>query len=217
MKVHCQIELGLLPAAVDEADRLAREEPSLQNLIGLTQAYLSTGDFRRLCITAHAILLMDPVPPDVLLRLAGQTRWEDPTLSINLWRRAVKIGLSDQNVVWALQLGFELGLDSELDDFTRRMENLGRSAQDGVRMASLDDLKAQAHAFHHQAQQLNIAYQQAQLPIHLIAPPLNLTLAEIYHLNYARADRSTGGLPSRDGLRGPCDPLRPSLGRILPI
>lgn len=183
MKVHCQMELGLLPAAVSEAERLAREEPSLPNLVGLTQTYLSIGDFPRLCVTAHDILRMDQVPPDVLLRLAGQTRWEDKTLSINLWRRAVKIGFSDQHVVGALQLGFELGLDNELDDLTRRMADLGRSAQGGVRMASLDELRTHAQAFQRQAHQLNVAYHEAQLPIHLIVPRLNLTLAEIYH-NY---------------------------------
>ena len=181
MRVHCQIELGLLPAAVDEAERLAREEPSLQNLVGLAQAYLSTGDFRRLCVTAHDILLLDQVPPDALLRLAGQTRWEDRRLSASLWRRAAKIGIADENVVPALQLGFELGLDSELADLTRRMEDLGRSDRGGVRMASLDDLRAHAQAFHRQAQQLNVAYQETQLPIHFIAPGLNLTLAEVYH------------------------------------
>jgi len=181
MKVHCQIELGLLPAAVKEAERLAREEPSLQNLIGLAQAYLSIGDFRHLCATAHDILRMDQVPLVVLLRLAGQTRWEDKTLSINLWRRAVRIGVADEHVVSALQLGFELGLDTELDDLTRRVEDLGRSFQGGVRMASLDDLRAHAQAFQRQANQMNVAYQEAQLPIHLIARPLKLTLAEIYH------------------------------------
>jgi tetratricopeptide (TPR) repeat protein len=181
MKVHCQIELGLLPAAVNEAERLAREEASVQNLIGLAQAYLSIGDFPRLCMTARDILRMDQVPPVVLLRLAGQTRWEDKTLSISLWRRAVKIGFADKHVVAALQLGFELGLDAELGDLTRRMEDLARSSQGGVRMASLDDLRAYAQAFQRQASQLNIAYQEAQLPVHLIAPRLDLTLAEIYH------------------------------------
>ena len=181
MKVHCQIELGLLPAAVNEAERLAREEPSLHNLMGLTQAYLSIGDFRRLCVTAHEILRVDQVPSHVLLRLAGQTRWEDKPLAGSLWRRAVKIGLSDEHVAGAVQLGFELGFDSELDDLISRMADLGRSAQGGVRMASLDDLRAHAQAFQRQAQELNVAYQEAQLPIHLIAPRLNLTLAEIYH------------------------------------
>lgn len=99
MKVHCQVELRLLPAAVNEAERLAREEPSLHNLVGLTQTYLSMGDFRRLCVTAHDILRMDHAPSHVLLRLAGQTRWEDKTLSVNLWRRAVR-SASRTNTLW---------------------------------------------------------------------------------------------------------------------
>ena len=53
----------------------------------------------------------------------------------------MKIGFADEQVVAALQLGFELGLDDELQDLTRRMEELGRSSQGGVRMASLDDFK----------------------------------------------------------------------------
>jgi len=181
MRVHCQIELGLLPAAIEEAERLVREEPSLQNLLGLTQIYLSKGDFRRLCLAAHDILVLDQVPSDVLLRLAGQTRWEDQALSIRLWRRAVATGLADQHVVPAIQLGFELALDGELADLTRRMEILGRSGQGGVRIASLNDVIAHAQAFHRQVQELNLSYQNAQLPIHLIAPRLNLTLADIYH------------------------------------
>jgi hypothetical protein len=181
MRVHCQIELGLLPAAIDEAERLAREDPSLQNLIGLAQVYLSKGDFRRLCLTAHDILLLDQVPSEVLLRLAGQTRWEEQPLSISLWKRAQEVGVADEYVVLAIQLGFELGLDSELAGLTRRMEILGRSAEGGVRMASLNELSTHAEAFWSEAQELNKGYQEAQLPIQLIAPRLNLTLAEIYH------------------------------------
>src|ERR1019366_5747872 len=130
----------------------------IHNLVALTQTYLSIGDFRRLCLTARDILRMDQVPSPVLLRLAGQSRWEDKTLSVSLWRKALRIGLSDEYVVGALQLGFELGLDSELDDLTRRMAALAQSAQAGVRMASLDELVAYARGFQRQAQQLNIAY-----------------------------------------------------------
>ena len=185
MRAHCQMELGLLPAGLKEAERLADEDPTLEHLGALTQALLTVGDFRGLCVTARKIFLMERVPSQILLRLAGQTRWEDPRLSVDLWKKAVTAGIADQDIVAALQVGFELGLDSELSELTERMAELGKSARGGVQIVSLDDLKAQVQAFHEQSAHLNAAYQNAQLPIHFLAPRFRLTLAWIYRSQFA--------------------------------
>ncbi len=181
MRVQCQVNVGSLQAAVHEAEALAREEPTLASFLGLAQVYVSKGDFRRLCDVARDVVLLDQVPAGVLLRLAGQARWEDKPLSVRLWRRAVSIGVPDEGVVQAVQLGYELGLDHELAELTARVERLGQSGHAGIVRASLEDLVRYADEFRRQTQELNAAYHGAQLPIHLIAPRLNITLSELYH------------------------------------
>lgn len=198
MRVDCQARLGLLPAGLREAELLAEEEPTLEHLLGLARLYFSIGDTRSLSTVARRILPISSASADVFLRLAGQVRWEDRTLAIDLWRAAQLRGLRDELVTTALQLGFDLGLDKSLHELTVRMQLLGQASQAGVKMATIDDLLKHMEAFREESQRLNQAYQSATIPIHYIAPRLNLTLAQIYHsqLEENTAATNLGTAPS---------------------
>lgn len=181
LRAHCQLELGLVPAGLREAERLAEEEPTLEHLTALSGAYLTVGDLRRLSFVAKRILSLGNAPTVMLLRLAGQIRWENRPLAVDLWLKANELGFSEADVVPALQMASELGLDDKIGDLMERLHELGSSAQGHVRIASLDEFKAEFRAAAEQSQQANIAYQQARVPIHAIAPRVGISLASLYH------------------------------------
>lgn len=190
LRVNSQRELGLLPAALFEAERLAQDDPSLENLMGLVRGCLSAGDFRRLCLAAESILSLERVPAESLLIVSAQVRSHDHRLAVQLWRRACDASLPDELVVNAALLGSTLGLDRECRSLFRRVEELGRTDGRIVRFASLEELKEHFQAQFDHAREMNAAYLAAQCPIHLIAPTLNHTIAWYYHTQFEDNSRA---------------------------
>jgi tetratricopeptide (TPR) repeat protein len=182
IRIDAQRRLGLVPVAIQEAEYLAHEEPSLDNLLTLSQLYFSVGDQRRTCVVAEQILELDShAPASVYLRLAWQSQWEDTQLAVRLWRRAAAAGFAVGDVVSALNLGHSLGLEDQLNELTRRMMDLGATGMEGVQLATLDDLKRYAQAFRDNAEQIIMRYERGEIPVHVVAQRLNLTLADIFH------------------------------------
>jgi hypothetical protein len=199
IRIDSQRQLGLIPLAIEDAVQLANEEPSLDNLVGLSQLYFSIGDHRSLCSVAQKLLRLDlGAPSSVYLQLAWQCQWEDTNLSILLWSRAMEGGFQDKEVVTALLLGHNLGLEDRLKDLTRRMTELGAKGQGGVQLASLDDIKNYAQAFHRSAQKAISNYEQGEVPVHVIAHPMHLTIAQIMHQHTEEVRES------RFAWRAPC-------------
>ncbi len=207
IRIDTQRQLGFVPVAIQEAEHLAHEEPSLDNLLALSELYFSIGDQRRTCIVSERVLELDVnAPATVYLRLAWQSQWENAQLAIQLWKRAVKVGLADSDIPPALNLGHNLGLEDELNDLTRRMMTLGAKGMEGVQLATLDDLKQYAQAFRDNAQNIIMHYERGGTPVHAVAQQLNLTLADIFHEYPAESQKATFGwtapaVLSRNGRR----------------
>lgn len=213
IRVHCQRALGFTSEAIREAEALASETPSLENLYGLSQLYFSIGDYRHQAITAERIASCENVGAQMLLRLSWQLQWESRDLATKLWKQAIDAGTADDDVIPALELGYALGLDDQLKGLTERMVRFGVEGKAGVQVASLEDIKRFATEFHDRAQKLGEAYDRSQVPIHMIASLLNVTLAEIYHKQLSESAESqfTCWQPSvwaRHGSR-PIPPVEP--------
>jgi hypothetical protein len=213
LRIQCQRMTGALPAAVSEAESLARDEPSLENLIGLSQVYFSIGDFRRLSVVARSLLRLPDLGYERCLRLGWQTQWEDPTVARELWRRAIGAGIPDEAVIPAIQLGYALGLDAELDTLIVRMQVLGRERKSGIQAATLEEIIEYTRQFQQHAAELFGAYDRAETPIHFLGQQLNIPLAEFYHnrLDRVRASEDLsaepyllaryGGRPATEGAK----------------
>lgn len=208
IRVSAEMNLGLLPKAIEEAEFLASEEPTIENLLFLAQAYYEAGDFKNIIPVAKKIYKDPSATSSELLSIAKSIKLEDPEFAILLWRKAVTEKLEAGLVTAALSLGYELGLDKELQPLFDRLPELTERdiAQGGIKMLTLNEIKE------HLIESRDIltanleSYSKGLVPIHLLVPRAKFTLAELYHTQRERCetlDPSHRGfsLPARYGGR----------------
>lgn len=181
LRVFCKQALGILPEAITEAEALAVEEPTTENLLSLAQLYFEKGDLKGLALVARQLRNRPDLSTEPSLRIARLVQWEDRELAISLWRKALSQGPPDPFVAEAVVLGFQLGLDEELRPLMARMAELGRQGRGGIQVATVDDLISfTAQQREHRAK-LDKAYRNGTVPIHVIAEELNWPLVDLYH------------------------------------
>lgn len=181
IRISCQRNLGILPEAITEAEILALEESTVDNLLNLAQLYFDKGDLRGVTIVAQKLVDHPNLDSESSLRIARLVQWEDMGLSTSLWRKAIREDIPDFLVGDALALGYQLGLDREVRPLLSRMMELGQQGIGGIQMATVQDLMTHAKQHQEHVAELNEVYQNGMSPVHLIAEQLNWPLAELYH------------------------------------
>lgn len=181
LRIQCQYALGALPQAVTEAESLAREEPTVQNLMSLADIYFGKGDMRRLAAVGQQISQFADLSAEWSLHLAHMLVWEDKQLARRLWRRANEKGIPDEAVSTALDLGFRLGLDNDLRALMQRMQELGKQGQGGIELKQFEELIDFVKNRREYLGELENRYRNAEIPIHMFADQLNSSLAVFYH------------------------------------
>ena len=181
MRVVCQQALGLLPEAIIEAETLAREEPTVENLLALVNLYLDKGDLKGLTLVARKLSNRTDLIPGSLLGLARLVQWEDQGLAISFWRKAISQELPDELVGEALALGFQLGLDDEVAPLMGRMAELGNQGKGGIQIKGVEDFIEFFKQRQEHATKLDEIYRDGTGPIHLIAEQFSWSLADLYH------------------------------------
>ena len=176
-----QQALGTLPVAIVEAEALARDEPTTENLLILGQLYFSKGDIKGLTILSRQLIDRTDLSPEHSLRIARLIHWEDPQLATSLWRKAVSQDLPDSFVGEAVAAGYQLGLDKEMSPLFARMAELGAKGRGGIQMGRIEDLKLLVTRQREHGMKLDEFYRNASVPIHLIAEQANLPLVDLYH------------------------------------
>lgn len=179
IRIHCQQVLGL-PDAINEAEQLAHEEPTTENLITLADLYFKRGDLRNLAIVARQLYSLTDLTEEQLLGISLRLQLEDQDISISFWKRAIQQGIPDDLVGSAVSLGFQLGLDKELGPLMSRMVKLGHQAQAGIQIASIEELISFGEEHRTRVAKLEEAYRKGNAPIHVIAEQLNVPLAKLY-------------------------------------
>ena len=114
-------ELGLLPAATADAEDLFRREPSTSHFRFLSDLYFEKGDFASLVVLARQHEQFTDLSSIDLLSLSMRVSVEDRNVATVLWRRALTIGLADDEVTGALDLGYKLSLDHEMRPLVERL------------------------------------------------------------------------------------------------
>lgn len=181
LRVLCHHALGTLPAAVAEAESLAREEPTTQNLLALAQIYFDKADFKGLALTTRQLIDRTDLTSEQSLRIGRLIQWEDRDLAVSLWRRSIHLDLSAEETAMAVSLGFQLGLDDELRPLLSKMATLAASGEGPIRVAKIQDMIPLIEQRRMQGQTLFKAYRDALAPIHLIADAAAIPLADFYH------------------------------------
>ncbi len=142
MRISANTELGNVPAAIQSCKEVLELEPTVEHYLALANLYLAAGDFISLgALAARHEQFLD-LTSDDLLRLAARLGKEQHALAVRMWQRAQVQGLTDEQVVGAIGIGYNLGQDAymrSLHDRLNRMpdnENLRRfTTEDLVQMA----------------------------------------------------------------------------------
>ena len=181
VRANCCRAIGIIPEAIAEAESLAKEEPTTENLLDLAYMYSTKGDLKSLSIVARRILDRPDLKQEESLRLSYLVKWEDEALAIALWRLATHLGIPDELVAAATDIGFQLGLDAELGPLSERMAFLGREGKGGIQFATIEDMISLVEKQREQSGKLNEFYRNGTAPIHVIAAQLNRPLVDYYH------------------------------------
>jgi tetratricopeptide (TPR) repeat protein len=178
MRTLCLQRLGLFPEAVSEAEALAREEPTEENLSTLAHLYFSAGDLKRLAAIGHHFLLLPQLSPLGALSIAQFVQVEDADLARDLWRKAVSQDLPDELVGQAVVLGFRLGLDDELASLHPRFEQLGREGRLGIEAVTIPDFIELIRRQKARAAEIWDMYVHGTIPIHFLVEHLGTSLVD---------------------------------------
>ena len=181
IKALCLFNLGLLPKAVIEAETLVEKEPTSENLLTLSNLYYTEGDSKRLTILARQLVNQSDLNKETLLDIAQKIFLDDPELAKSLWRKAISQGLPDTLVGWAYSLGFQFGLDEELDSLMLKMQELGLKGKGGIQLKPIEELLSFIKQQHEHRVKLDTFYRNGTAPIHVIAERLNIPLVNLYH------------------------------------
>jgi hypothetical protein len=181
VRILCQSALGVFPQAVAEAEALANEAPTTENLLSLAQLYLAKGDLKALAMVARRLKDAPDLSPEYCLRLSRSVRSEDTGLATSLWRRAIMGDLADSLVSEAVFLGFQLGLDQEVDSLFERMAELASRGEGGVWLISVADLIPTIEEQQANAEEILGLYQDGAVPVHVVAERQIRPLSDLYH------------------------------------
>lgn len=192
MRVLCQRQIGIIPTAVSEAEALVREDPSPAHMLLLIQAYIDAADVRAIALTARELLRRPDIPPEQVLRVASLVALTDTTLAKALWRRilAVAAVVPEDVVSSALDLGYQLGCDAEMQPLLLRMSELGQSGQTGIQILSIAEAREMILQRQQALDDIATTYRTGAAPLHIIAALNHWPLATLYHsqLNHNAQD-----------------------------
>src|SRR5262245_2176429 len=218
LKVQCQIAKGELPQAGAEARRLLTREQTPANILTLMEAHRRRGDLKELAITARRLLQSGPaeleiIGPQNLIRAADLVYFEDKGLAKDLWQAAARAVDNQQEALAELvATGYALGLDRELKPYFARMVSDSQKGAGALKTISLKELMALRQEQAQKARDAQQTYDSGLEPLHMFAPQLNLTMAEVLHglpelhrrdfkpLNQPRIYVRHGGRPLLDEL-----------------
>jgi hypothetical protein len=180
LKTKCQARLGLISEAIASAEELVRSQETAENLVMLMNLQANQGDLRGVARTATCLLRNEQTHPIALLQAARYLLSEDVNLSQRLWRRAVTAEIDVELLGEVITLGFNLELDQEIQPFLHRAQILALSEEGLFQAVAVHELLEQERSRRTGAEDVNIQYDNAELPIHLIAQRLSLSLTRIF-------------------------------------
>jgi hypothetical protein len=182
LRACCQARLGLISQAVAEAEELARSQETVENLVTLMDLQLNQGDLRGLASTASRLLKQEDVHSISLLRAARCLLSEDPTLARQLWQRAVTAPIEAEILGEVITLGYNLGLDREMQPFVHRARVLAINGEGPFQAVRIRELLELHQEWAENAALINQKYDNAELPIHLIAQTRRFALTDIFRV-----------------------------------
>ncbi len=180
IKVFSLKQIGRFPVAIKEAELLVREEPSTRNILNIFQLYFEKGDAVRLRLYGEELSKKTDLKDSEKLLLSLNLLTHDKELSRKFFLSINLKRISDQEVTTAMTLSYKLGIE-ETNELIQRLGHLAKKGKSGLRLINLKDLQKYLKQSSEKAERLNNMYCRGVLPIHMVAPSLNFSMADIYH------------------------------------
>jgi tetratricopeptide (TPR) repeat protein len=197
LRIQSERHLGLLPIAAATAEDAFRKQPSKRNFLILADVYFEKGDLASLAIHLRKHAQFEELTSTELLGLGIRAAGQDRSIAADLWKRALQVGVADQEVTLALDLGYKLGLDRELRSLAQRMQTLAASGNFGVRSMHFEEARDLLLSRLDEVGRTYELYLEGAIPVHLAAFNVNRPLSYWYHrsllLNSA-ADQPVAGI-----------------------
>lgn len=184
-------QLGRLPDAAQEAERLASLHADPRNLLAQFSTQFALGDLSGCAHTARLIAGRPEVPPLQLLQIAVHVAGHDHALAVSLWEEAVKRNSADPAVIMlAVDVAFRLGLDERAGPLLAHLPRLAANGEAGVRMVEMTEILQHMRDHDERLREVNDHYNAGRVPMHLCAAECHHPLADIYHLQLERNEQA---------------------------
>ena len=187
LRVTCHQKLGYLSEALGDAKDLVTKNLSIKNIFALMQTQLAFGDISGIKETSEKLFALENVSSNELLQAADIVQIQDGRFAEVLWEKAVKIGINDaEDLKAAITTGYSLCLDSKIDPLIEKMGKFVAQGRGDFQTVNLRDLIAiQKEQLTHQHKIID-QYDRGNIPIHLVAKLLGVTLASLYHEHFSQ-------------------------------
>lgn len=182
LKAYCQARLGLFSQGIADAKELVRSHETVDTLTTLMDLQLNQGDLRGVANTASRLLRQEDVHPVPLLRAARYLLSEDRNLARQLWKRAVTATISADVLREAINLGCYLGLEREVQPFVHQAQILAISKEGSFQAIAAHEFLELQRKWAEKAREISQSYENAELPIHLIAQAGRDALTRIFRV-----------------------------------
>lgn len=181
LKIHCLIKTDI-KKALEEAETLAKDNRSVENIVLLMDVHLVKGDLTGLQVVSKKLLQRDDVNAQDLLRAAHIVQVKDANLAAKFWTRAVGIGVPDdpELVAFAQGIASKLGLESESDELMSRMMRQAHEGRGPMKIMSLRQLFKHREKWARAEQEIDQKYGTGEIPLQLLSNRKNVSLAKIF-------------------------------------
>lgn len=187
LRVTCRQKLGHLSEALGDAKDLVTKNLSTKNIFALMQTQLAFGDISGIKKTSEKLFALENVSSIELLQAADIVQIQDGRFAEMLWKKAVEIDINDPEILKAaITTGYSLGLDSKIIPLIERMGEFVAKGQGDFQAVNLRNLIAIRKEELTHRQKVIDQYNQGNIPIHLAAKPLGVTLAFLYHEHFSQ-------------------------------
>lgn len=183
IQVLCQISLGQINTAVEDASKLYKQDPSIWNLRAFIKTLYYKGDFSTLEILSKKALSEDNLPHEVSLFLCENIKSKNPELAREILRKLFTQPIQDNLVLNTLQESLGLGIENEANNLFSRLSDLSQQPESGIKIISYDDFLLMMKENNEQKSKINDAFLKAEIPIHFWAENISANLAVLYHTN----------------------------------
>ncbi|WP_144312443.1 tetratricopeptide repeat protein [Terriglobus saanensis] len=215
MKIGAQERSGEVISAIRSAEDALSVDGNRINYLNLANLYLESGDFTALTQLASRHERFPDLSNEDTLRLSARLATVSPMVGTSLWKRAVKSGVSDDLLGVVVNIGFNLGLDSELGEFMQRMTTLPEER--GFRRVDFQQLLAHAESRNQIANRTYQQYRLASACLYVAVDAFGNQLSTWYgrRLEDNRSDLSSQHPTyARHGWRSRRESVTPSPGRL---